>query len=86
MNEKDYIIICSAVVGTLAGVLAELTVLAVRQRLDLWWRYAGYWAPGAALTSATSHWYGWYGLLAAIPAYLLIFSAFWLDSRKKFPR
>jgi hypothetical protein len=33
-----------------------------------------------------SHWYGWYGLLSAIPAYFLIVLAFWLDSRKRFPR
>jgi hypothetical protein len=86
MNDKDYIIITSSVVGLLAGLLAELTVLAARHRLDLWLRYAGYWSPGWLLTTAMSHWFGWYGLLSAIPAYLLIVLAFWLDSRKRFPR
>jgi len=66
MNEKDYILICSSIVGILAGVFAELTVLAVRHRLDLWARYAGYWSPRWMLTAAMSHWYGWYGLLSAI--------------------
>jgi hypothetical protein len=73
MNEKDYIIIISAIVGILAGVFAELTVLAARHRLDLWLRYAGYWSPGWLLTTAVSHWFGWYGLLSIIPPFQLIF-------------
>lgn len=85
MTEKDYILICSTIVGILTGLFAELTVLAVRGRLDLWRRYAGYWSPGWLLTTAVSHWYGWLGLLSAIPVYFLIVLAFWLDSRRKFP-
>lgn len=86
MTEKDAIILCSSIVGLLAGVLAELTVLAARRRLDLWLRYAGYWSPGWMLTFAMSHWCGWYGLLSAIPVYVLIVVVFWLDTRRKFPR
>ncbi|HTJ00170.1 MAG TPA: hypothetical protein VL527_14910 [Dongiaceae bacterium] len=88
MDEKTYISVtlCSTILGLLAGILAVVTVLAKRRRLDLWSRYMGYSSPGWLLTMAAAHFFGWYGLLAAIPVYFLIVLAFTLDTRKKIPR
>ena len=83
MIEKDFIVVCASMAGLLAGVLAELTVLAYYRRLDLWARYARYWAPGWMLTTAICHWYGWVGLISAVPTYALIVLVFWLDARRK---
>ena len=84
MNTQDYLIISSMVLGIVAGILAVLSVLALRGRVELWKNHMNYvWSPGF-LIMAASHWLGWYGLLITFPAYALVFLAFWFDSRKKF--
>jgi hypothetical protein len=85
MNTKDIILIISLLAGWIVGVLAVLSVLAWRGRFH-WWRT--YWHRGLIggfFIMPATHWLSWHGLLAVFPAYALIFTAFWLDLRKKFP-
>ena len=86
MNAQDITFFSAVVVGWTAGILAVLTVLASRGRIDLWSRYFAYSCPAVAFSTAAEHWFGWYSLLAAFPLYGLTCLVFWLDIRKKFPR
>ena len=85
MNERDAINICSTAAGIIAGIVAVLIFLAMRRRMELWWRYVQYATPAAFFTMAAAHWLGWYGLMVAVPAGGLVFFAVWMDARKKFP-
>ena len=86
MNAQDITFFSEAVVGWAAGILAVLTVLASRGRVDLWSRYFAYSCPAVAFSMASEHRWSWYALLTAFPLYALTCLVFWLDIRKKFPR
>jgi len=86
MNAHDMAFFSAVIVGWAAGMLAVLTVLASRGRIDLWWRYFAYACPAVPFCIAAEHWFGWYSVLTAFPLYGLTYFVVWLDIRKKFPK
>ncbi|HZQ48626.1 MAG TPA: hypothetical protein VFC07_16530 [Verrucomicrobiae bacterium] len=86
MTSNDWSMLAALPIGWLSGLAAILAVLNLRRRHDLWKNYLARASVAPVLTVSLANLYGWYFLFGALPVALLVFMAFWLDTRKRFPK